>query len=90
MPRTQFGFSICFGSWGILKFYWWVNPNLHLQWTMPPEADPHEIKMLFLGINCVGIWDELFFVNTVFAVLRSLFAYRISNVVQAIVFGSKR
>ena len=28
------------------------------------------------GINGVGIWDELFFVNTVYAVLRSLFPYR--------------
>ncbi len=75
-------------AWAVLEFYWQVNPDLHRQWTMPPEADPEEIKRLFIGINLVGIWDELFFVNTVFAVLRSLFAYRWANALQAVVYTS--
>jgi hypothetical protein len=72
----------------VLSLYWWVNPNLHLQWAMPAELDDGAIRTLFLGINLVGIWDELFFVNTVFAVLRSLFPYRIANVAQVVVYTS--
>lgn len=73
-------------AWGILRFYWWVNPELYLQWTLPPEPDDAMIKRLFIGINLVGIWDELFFVNTVFAILRSLFRFPIANAVQAVVY----
>lgn len=73
-------------AWAILKFYWWVNPDLYQNWALSPEADPGEIRRLFIGINLVGIWDELFFVSTVFAVLRSLFRYPVANAVQAVVY----
>ncbi len=73
-------------AWGILYFYWRVNPELYLQWSLPPVADDGEIKRLFIGINLVGVWDELFFVNTVFAVLRSLFRFRVANALQAVVY----
>ena len=53
---------------------------------MPAEFDEGEVRRLFLGINMVGIWDELFFVNTVFAVLRSLFSFRVANALQAVVY----
>ncbi len=75
-------------AWLILEFYWWVNPDQYLQWALPPEPDPGEIKRLFIGINAVGIWDELFFVNTVFAVLRSLFRFPVANALQAVVYTS--
>ena len=75
-------------AWGILKFYWWVNPDLYTNWPLPAEADTDEIRRLFLGINLVGVWDEIFFVSTVFAVLRSLFRYPIANAVQAVVYTS--
>ena len=41
---------------------------------------------LFIGINLVGIWDELFFVNTCYALLRSLFKYPLANAVQAVIY----
>lgn len=75
-------------AWGFLKFYWWVNPEQYLNWWLPAEPDQHEISRLFIGINLVGIWDELFFVNTVYAVLRSLFRYPIANAIQAVVYTS--
>ena len=75
-------------AWAILKFYWWVNPDLYLNWSMPPDPNQEEIRRLFLGINGVGIWDELFFINTVFAMLRSIFPYLISNMIQAVVYTS--
>lgn len=73
-------------AWAILKFYWWVNPDLYTHWPLPAEPDAGEIRRLFIGINLVGCWDELFFVNTMFAVLRSLFRYPIANTVQAVVY----
>lgn len=75
-------------AWAILQFYWWIHPDLHLQWELPSEPDEGEIQRLFVGINMVGIWDELFFVNTVFAVLRSLFRFPVANAVQAVVYTS--
>ncbi len=78
-------------SWLVIKFYGWVNlelfnDQLFAHWTLSPEKDFAEIRRLFLGINMVGIWDELFFVNVVYAVLRSLFRYQIANAVQAVVY----
>jgi len=75
-------------AWAVLKFYWWCNPELYTHWSLPDTVDEGEIRKLFLGINAVGIWDELFFVNTVFAMLRSLFPYRIANAFQAVVYAS--
>lgn len=73
-------------AWLVLKGYWAVNPELYKNWALPAEFDEGEIRRLFLGINMVGIWDELFFVNTVFAVLRSLFSFPVANALQAVVY----
>ena len=73
-------------AWLVLKGYWAVNPDLHMQWSLPPAFDEREVRRLFIGINAVGIWDELFFVNTVFGVLRSLFRFPVANAVQAVVY----
>ncbi len=76
-------------AWAVLQLYWWLTPTLHLQWGLTPAtADGEEIRRLFLGINLVGIWDELFFVNTAFAILRSLFAFRAANALQAVIYTS--
>jgi hypothetical protein len=56
------------------------------QWPLPPEPDPATLTRPFRGINAVGIWDELFFINTVYALLRSLFSYPIANALQAVVY----
>ena len=78
-------------AWVVLKSYEWGNREffdneLFRQWSMPPEADAGEIRRLFIGINLVGLWDELFFVNTCFAILRSLFRFRIANALQAVLY----
>jgi hypothetical protein len=65
-----------------------VNPDVPTHWYLPPHPDPEQSWRLFVGINCVGVWDELFFVNTVFAVLRSVFPYRTASVAQAVVYTS--
>ena len=78
-------------AWVVLKSYEWGNrtffdDELFRTWTLGPAPDPEEIRRLFIGINLVGIWDELFFVNTAFALLRSLFSFRLANAVQAVIY----
>jgi len=73
-------------AWAILKFYWMVTPAQPLQWTLPELPDREQVQRLFVGINMVGIWDELFFVNVSFAVTRSLFGFKLSNAVQAVLY----
>lgn len=75
-------------SWAVLKLYWTVNPELYRQWWLPETPSQEDIGRLFAGINLVGIWDELFFVNTVFAILRSLFRFPLANSLQAVVYTS--
>jgi hypothetical protein len=74
-------------SWLAFHLYFGIaNPEVPGHWFLPPHPSAESAWRLFIGINCVGIWDELFFVNTVYAVLRSLFPYRIANAGQAVVY----
>jgi len=75
-------------SYLIIKGYFHVSSHMPFQWPLPPEPEDGAMTRLFWGINCVGVWDELFFVNTVYAVLRSLFVFRIANAAQAVVYTS--
>ena len=43
---------------------------------------------MFVGVNAVGIWDELFFIATAFALLRTHFPVWLANVLQSLVFVS--
>lgn len=72
--------------WVIRWYFFDVNPYMPFQWPLPSEPDAGAIQRLFWGINGVGIWDELFFVNTVFAVLRSMFSFRVANLAQAVLY----
>lgn len=76
-------------SWGIIQIYFFhLNPELPTHWPLTPEHDPAAVTRLAIGINCVGIWDELFFVNTVYVLLRGLFPARWANLAQAVVYTS--
>lgn len=76
-------------AWGIIHLYFFVlNPELPTHWPMPLPRTDESVWRLFISINAVGIWDELFFVNTVYAVLRSLFSFRVANLAQAVVYSS--
>ena len=76
-------------AWGAFELYFkMVSPDVPTHWYLPPQPDMEAIWRLFIGINCVGIWDELFFINTVFAVFRGVFPYRVANLGQAVVYTS--
>ncbi len=76
-------------AWGIIELYFfYLNPELPTHWPLPEVFSVDAVKRLAVGINCVGIWDELFFVNTVYAMLRGIFPARIANPAQAVVYTS--
>jgi membrane protease YdiL (CAAX protease family) len=51
-------------------------------------SDPTIFWRLFLGVNTVGIWDELFFICTTFTLLRRHFPDWLANILQAVIFSS--
>ncbi|WP_062521405.1 CPBP family intramembrane glutamic endopeptidase [Demequina silvatica] len=69
----------------ILPFYF-IGSGAYLNW---PDLDGEgDIARLFVGVNAVGLWDELFFICVVFALLRSHFPMWTANILQAMVFVS--
>lgn len=72
-------------SYFLLPFYL-KNSNAYLNWSVTPEMG--NIIKFFIGINALGIWDELFFVSTVLGILRRYMRFYIANIVQAIIFTS--
>jgi membrane protease YdiL (CAAX protease family) len=73
-------------AWGGLRLYFSLSPEIPYNWSLPPEPDADALVRLFLGINAVGVWDELFFVNTAYAILRSLFPFWPANLGQSVVY----
>lgn len=72
-------------GWLILPFYF-IGSGVYQNW--PVVDSPELIARLFIGVGAVGIWDELFFICTVFAVLLRHFPAWLANVLQAVVFVS--
>ncbi|WP_227589883.1 CPBP family intramembrane glutamic endopeptidase [Demequina pelophila] len=66
--------------------YYFISSGVYTNW---PDLDSTgEIVRLFIGVNAVGLWDELFFICIVFALLRAHFPMPLANVLQAVVFVS--
>jgi membrane protease YdiL (CAAX protease family) len=72
-------------GWLILPFYF-ITSGVYLNW--PVVDTPDLIARLFVGVGAVGIWDELFFICTCFALLRRHFPFWQANVLQMVVFVS--
>lgn len=72
-------------GWLILPFYF-ITSGVYLNW--PVVDTPDLIARLFVGVGAVGIWDELFFICTCFALLRRHFVFWQANILQAVVFVS--
>lgn len=85
--RLQWGWlvAVLLLGWLILPFYF-ITSGVYQNW--PVVDSPELIARLFVGVGAVGIWDELFFICTVFALLRRHFPDAAANVLQAIVFVS--
>jgi membrane protease YdiL (CAAX protease family) len=63
-----------------------IRTGVYQNW--PDASDPTIFWRLFLGVNTVGIWDELFFICTTFTLLRRHFPDWLANILQAVVFSS--
>ncbi|HWM33279.1 MAG TPA: CPBP family intramembrane glutamic endopeptidase [Pseudolysinimonas sp.] len=69
----------------ILPFYF-IRSGAYLNW--PHITDLSELGRFFVGVNAVGTWDELFFICTVFTLLRRHFPVWQANLLQAVIFVS--
>ncbi|MGV2904097.1 CPBP family intramembrane glutamic endopeptidase [Microbacterium sp. AGC62] len=85
--RLQWGWlvAVLILGWLILPFYF-ITSGVYQNWAVVDT--PELIARLFVGVGAVGIWDELFFICTVFALLRRHFPNLVANLLQAIVFVS--
>lgn len=85
--RTQWAYLLAVVVAGYLLLpYYLVGSGAYRNW--PEITGGQEIARLFVGVNAVGLWDELFFVCTVFALLRRHFPLWLANALQATVFVS--
>jgi len=80
--------SIPLAYFAFLLYFRYLSPLTPYNWVLPEQANNTELFKLFMGINAVGIWDELFFINISFAILRSLFPFKIANLAQAVIYSS--
>ena len=69
----------------ILPVYF-LGSGAYRNW--PEIVGTDQIVRLFVGVNGVGLWDELFFICIVFALLRQHFPLWQANILQSIVFVS--
>ncbi len=85
--RAQWGYIgvVVVAGYLILPYYF-IGSGVYRNW--PEVTGAGEISRLFVGVNAVGIWDELFFVATVFALLQRHFPVWLANLLQAAVFVS--
>lgn len=63
-----------------------IGTGVYRNW--PAVSDSEGIIRLFVGTNALGIWDELFFICTCFALLRRHFKDWQANLLQAVLFTS--
>ncbi len=62
------------------------NTGSYHNWTIQPGF--FNIALSYIGLNVVGIWDELFFVSTILGIFRKFLPFSFANVAQAVIFTS--
>ncbi|MGB5935327.1 MAG: CPBP family intramembrane glutamic endopeptidase [Ornithinimicrobium sp.] len=85
--RMQWGYVVAVPllGWLVLPFYF-INSGAYQNW--PPIYTASEFGRFFVGVNAVGLWDELFFMCICFALLRRHFPLWQANLLQATIFVS--
>ncbi|WP_296665678.1 CPBP family intramembrane glutamic endopeptidase [Demequina sp.] len=85
--RTQWLYLAIVVAFGYLVLpYYFISSGVYMNW---PDLDGGgDIARLFVGVNAVGLWDELFFICVVFALLRTHFPMWLANLLQSLVFVS--
>lgn len=72
-------------GWLILPLYF-IRSGAYQNW--PAISTASEYGRFFVGVNAVGLWDELFFICVCFALLRRHFPVWLANLLQATIFVS--
>jgi membrane protease YdiL (CAAX protease family) len=83
--RTVYVLAIGLLSYLLIPFML-RETNSYPNWNFAPDF--WSSLVAYLGLNAVGIWDELFFVCTTLAILRAFFPFAVANVAQAVLFTS--
>jgi membrane protease YdiL (CAAX protease family) len=85
--RFEFGYLalVVVAGYLILPVYF-LGSGAYRNWPDVSGAD--QIIRLFIGVNGVGLWDELFFICIVFTLLRHHFPLWQANLLQSVVFVS--
>ena len=83
--RGHYGYLLLTAVIGYLLLpFWMSNTGGYMNWSVP--LDPAGITLLLIGTNGLGIWDELFFIITVLALLRRHLPFIWANAIQAVLF----
>ncbi|OZM84336.1 abortive phage infection protein [Pseudonocardia sp. MH-G8] len=85
--RFEWGYLalVAVAGYLVLPVYF-LGSGAYRNW--PDVSGTDEIIRLFIGVNAVGLWDELFFICVVFALLRHHFPFWQANLLQSVVFVS--
>ena len=62
------------------------STNSYPNWIIEPGF--WNLLESYIGLNIVGIWDELFFIITILAILKKYFPFFVANLAQAVLFTS--
>lgn len=85
--KTEILYVIVTGIVSYFAFpYFLKATGSYMNWTVEPGVE--NLILLFIGTNALGIWDELFFVNTVLGILRHHLPFAFANLLQSILFTS--
>lgn len=69
----------------VLPFYM-ISSGVYQNW--PAVSTTEDVIKLFIGTNILGIWDELFFICTVFVIFQKHINFWAANILQAVLFTS--
>ncbi len=83
LPRFFYAALIMLSAYLVLPFYF-RDTGAYLNW--PAENDTEALIRLFLGINALGIWDEVFFIGAIMTLLRRHIPFGWANFFQALMF----
>lgn len=70
-------------SYLVFPFYF-ATTGAYENW--PSASTPTDVILLFIGTNALGIWDELFFVNTLMQIFLRYIKFWYANILQAILW----
>ncbi len=62
------------------------NTGAYINWRVEPGIS--YLTRFFIGINALGVWDELFFISTVLGILKRHMNFALANLIQAVFFSS--